>query len=212
MKLLLLLISIIFCSYESANADPRLDKEYWIEEINKTGGFTNLMLSKTLPINGLEELYANGKIPGGSRIDKKMWRQYVVAIAEAIKSNPEALKYVNLSYYLDPECNQFYLDTLLHASIYNKTSKRIQVTSSIAFDANIITKIIEINKTVQDISLNISGLSDDAAYAIAKSLRNNNTLLALSFENTSFSMKARKAIKAAWQVRNVQGRNQQIQF
>jgi hypothetical protein len=47
---------------------------------------------------------------------------------------------------------------------------------------------------------------------IAEALKQNNTLLEFSMENSKFSMASRKAIKNAWSFNQVASRQKAIQF
>jgi hypothetical protein len=209
MKKLLLLVCVIFCNYSTVYANLAHEKEYWIEEINKTGVLNQNMISKHFDVSA--ESYKEN-IFGGSKSDMESWRKTTLVIAEVIKNNETTLKRLDIYSFNHTEFNNFYINTFLDAIIRNKTIKSFVCTRAPANGAFKVADIIKTNKTIKEIELDDAEFTDEGALVIAKSLSTNNTLQMLRILNSKFSMSSRGALRKAWSMNKVEGRQQQIEF
>ena len=209
MKKLLLLLCVVFCNYSTAQAKLAHEKEYWIEEISKTGVLNHNMISKhfnTSPESFAENIY------GGSDSDMESWREITLVIAEIIKNNEANLKTLHIYGFNHKKFNTFYINTILNAIVDNRTIQSFSCTRVPANGAFHVADIIKKNKTIKSIQPEDSDFTDEGALVIAQSLGANNTLQKLAIENSKFSMSSRKALRKAWSMNKVEGRQQDIAF
>lgn len=208
MKKILLIICTIFC-YSIAHANLGYEREYWIEEISKTGTLNYNMIMKVFPVS-IESFGEN--IFGGSESDMESWRKTTLVVAEVIENNAAPLKSIALYGFNHQKFNNFYTNTLLEAIVHNKTIESLYFTRVPPNGAYHVADIIKTNKTIKRIDLGDSEFSDEGALVIAKSLSANNTLQELRLGNSKFSMSSRKELRGAWSVNQVEGRKQDIEF
>lgn len=209
MKELLLLVCVVFCNYSVALANLAHEKEYWVEEISKTGKLRQNMINKHFNYS-LESLGEN--IFGGSESEMESWRKTTLVIAKIIKNNQANLEVLHIERLNHQKFNNFYINSFLDAVIDNKTIQTLVCDRAPANVALKVADIIKNNKTLTEMRFDDSDFDDNGALSIAKSLNLNNTLQTLSIANSSFSMSSRRALREAWSKNNVEGRNPKIEF
>jgi hypothetical protein len=201
MNKLTLLACIIFLGVSSAYAHLGHEREFWLDEIEKTE-----RLASYPSTTGLGK-YLNH----GSKEEK---HKTVETIAEVIKSNPKKLLIMNMNTNNphDADYRVYLTNNILDALIYNHTIENLYLGKLIAPSSEQIAKILKTNKTIKRIGLDDADFDNDGAIAIAEALKQNNTLLEFSMENNKFSMASRNAIKKAWSSNQVANRVKEIQF
>ena len=196
MKNILLIACIVFCGCATASANLCHEKEYWIEEINKT--------------NSLER----NKVKRCLDSDIESQRKTTLVITEVIKNGAAKLKTVSIDAAptTDKDFNDFYINTILYAVGHNKTIENLTLFNAVADRAFKVAKVMLDNKTIKRLSLDKSDFTDQGALAIADALNVNKSLIWLSMEDSKFSMSSREAIRKAWSANKVEGREEKILF
>jgi hypothetical protein len=155
-----------------ANAELCHEKDFWIEEINKSEG---------LVVFGMNANMGNClNLANYSDLEKSL-----STISHVLSNNLSSAKVINIDLFSnDKKKYNIRTTNILKALVNNKTIKRVILNRVPASSDILLAKIIEQNSTIEDIHLEGAKLSEEGVVLISDALKKNKSLKYLDFSQS----------------------------